>query len=126
MVLNEITKGMSNAAEQIDENFKKATIVDSGTTDRGSYIKFGNGLCVQFIKFNRETSGEMIDYIIPLPNGGFSATISSTSGTYRDGYNVTNSLIYPYSGGQFKFGKGRHNWEEVGSYTWIATIWGML
>lgn len=46
MALNEITKGMSNAAEQINENFSMGSIVDSGSNENGRYDKFGNGLMI--------------------------------------------------------------------------------
>lgn len=38
MSLNEITKGMSNAAEQINDNFLAGSIVESGTNENGHYV----------------------------------------------------------------------------------------
>ena len=46
MALNEITKGMSNAAEKINQNFLFGSIVESGSNEKGHYVKFGNGIMV--------------------------------------------------------------------------------
>ena len=47
-MLHEITKGMDNAAQAINANFKNATIVESNLDEtnpsKGHYVIFGNGL----------------------------------------------------------------------------------
>lgn len=48
MSLEEIIKGMPNAAEAINNNFNNATIVESGTNENGTYMVFGNGIVVSF------------------------------------------------------------------------------
>lgn len=46
MALTEITKGMSNAAEAINENFKAGSVVDSGSNDSGNWMKFADGTMI--------------------------------------------------------------------------------
>lgn len=46
MALTEITKGMSNAAEQINQNFQTGSVVDSGTNGNGHFVKFGDGTMI--------------------------------------------------------------------------------
>lgn len=48
-MLNEIVKGMDNAAEKINENFQNGSIVEIGENDRGKFTKYGNGKLVQEI-----------------------------------------------------------------------------
>ena len=49
--MNEIFKGMDNAAEMIDENFKDLQY-ERGTNDDGTYIKFGDGTLIQYSNHN--------------------------------------------------------------------------
>ena len=48
MALNEILKGMSNAAEAINSNFKNVGVVDSGNNSDGSYVEFQDGTVIMF------------------------------------------------------------------------------
>lgn len=52
-MLNEIIKGMSNAAEKIDENFQNGSIVEHNLDEteplNGYYVRYGNGLQICFI-----------------------------------------------------------------------------
>ena len=45
-MLNEIFKGMDNAAEVINENFQNVGIVESGENENGHWAKLGNGWMV--------------------------------------------------------------------------------
>ena len=47
--MNEIYKGMDNAAEQINENFEK-TKVESGSDENGRWIKYPDGTMECFMK----------------------------------------------------------------------------
>lgn len=47
-MLNEITKGMSNAAEKINENFEKVEI-GGGSNEQGSFLKFPDGSVICYI-----------------------------------------------------------------------------
>lgn len=75
--MNEILKGMDNAAEKINENFEVLGF-ESGENNNGSYIRFGNGLqiCWGSADFERGSSELLIEtpaeYII-APVAVFSA-----------------------------------------------------
>lgn len=64
MALNEITKGMSNAAEQINANFKEGSVVESGSNDNGNYVKFGDGTMITTSKIIFGT-GITASYTLP-------------------------------------------------------------
>ena len=125
-MLHEIFKGMDNASEAINENFLSGSIIDSGETNEGSYIKFGNGFCVQFIKFNHVRPGheQTVDYIIPLKDG-LSASMTTLTGVLLNGRDINNTLVYPYTGSFFKYTKGKGEWEGSSPFPVIVTIWGM-
>lgn len=75
MALNEITKGMSNAAEMINENFKNVGIVESVTNDDGSYIELGDGTILifgtkSFVKDQGWVKGDVLTFTsdnLPIP-----------------------------------------------------------
>lgn len=48
MALNEIQKGMSNAAEAINQNFENVGVVDSGSNSDGYYVEFQDGTVLSF------------------------------------------------------------------------------
>lgn len=48
MALTTIIKGMADGAEAIQANFLFGSIVESGTNENGTFVKFGNGLAVCF------------------------------------------------------------------------------
>jgi len=48
MALTEITKGMSNAAEVINANFKEVGVVESGSNANGRFIKYGDGTVIAY------------------------------------------------------------------------------
>ena len=48
MALIDIIKGMAGGAEAIQANFQFGSIVESGTNENGTFVKFGNGLAVCF------------------------------------------------------------------------------
>ena len=62
-MLHEIFKGMDNAAEQINDNFKNATIVDTGSNEDGDYFVLGNGYVFVFGHkvFNKPTGWKVGD-----------------------------------------------------------------
>ena len=68
-MLNEIFKGMDNAAEQIDENFQNGSIVESGVNEEGYYVKYGNGLLEVYqkrtfiISSNTNFTRPMVDFV---------------------------------------------------------------
>ena len=77
MALNEITKGMSNAAEQINANFLAGSVIESGTNADGSYVKFGDGTMITTTLI---TFGTGINATYALPAsfvGAFGITLSS-------------------------------------------------
>lgn len=77
MALNEITKGMSNAAEMINENFKGFGIVESGTNANGQYTKFADGLLITTSSASFGT-GFIQTYNLPADFvGGFGSFLSS-------------------------------------------------
>lgn len=45
-MLNEITKGMDNAAEKINENFLNGGVVERGSNGNGEYTKYASGLAI--------------------------------------------------------------------------------
>lgn len=47
-MLNEIYKGMDNAAEQINENFQFGSIEELNIGEKSGYIKYANGFLVCF------------------------------------------------------------------------------
>lgn len=71
MALEEITKGMSNAAEVINSNFKNVGIVASGTNVNGEYIKFGDGtlICYSLKRTLAYSSAYTLnnDWTFPIP-----------------------------------------------------------
>lgn len=75
MALNEITKGMSSAAEMINENFKNVGIVESVTNDDGSYIELGDGTILifgtkSFVKEQGWVKGDILTFTadnLPIP-----------------------------------------------------------
>lgn len=66
-MLHEIFKGMDNAAEQINENFK-ALDVEVGENEDGYYAKFENGLglCWREVTFVRGSSSEVGNFPKPI------------------------------------------------------------
>lgn len=64
MALEEITKGMSNAAEQINANFKVGSVVESGNNENGNYVKFGDGTMITTSKIIFGT-GITTSYTLP-------------------------------------------------------------
>ena len=67
--MNEIFKGMDNAAEQINENFQNGSIVESGLNEVGYYVKYGNGLLEVYqkrtfaISSNTNFVTPMVDFV---------------------------------------------------------------
>ena len=66
-MLHEIFKGMDNAAEQINENFK-ALDAEVGENENGYYAKFENGLglCWREVTFVRGSSGDVGAFPKPI------------------------------------------------------------
>ena len=66
-MLNEIFKGMDNAAEMINENFK-ALDAEVGENENGYYAKFENGLglCWREVTFVRGSSSEAGNFPKPI------------------------------------------------------------
>lgn len=64
MALEEITKGMSNAADQINANFKVGSVVESGNNENGNYVKFGDGTMITTSKIIFGT-GMTASYTLP-------------------------------------------------------------
>ena len=48
MTLIEIVKGMAGGAEAIQTNFQFGSVVEIGTNENGTFVKFGNGLAICF------------------------------------------------------------------------------
>src|SRR5699024_4956273 len=100
-MLNEIFKGMDNAAEQINENFK-ALDVEVGENENGYYAKFENGLslCWREVTFVRESSfNDVGNFPIPMTFitgmrifGG----VSSASPTGRDRIDTWKMIMANY------------------------------
>lgn len=68
-MLNKIEKGMSNAAEAINENFQNGSIVESGVNEEGYYVKYGNGLLEVYqkrtfvVSANTNFERPMVDFV---------------------------------------------------------------
>lgn len=67
MNLIEIVKGMANASEAINDNFKKLN-AEISENENGYYVKFGNGLalCWREVTFIRGSSSEAGSYEKPI------------------------------------------------------------
>ena len=66
--MNEIFKGMDNASELINENFKNGSIVETGENENGTFMKLGNGwmVCQMEATFSRDVSEVKGEYPIPF------------------------------------------------------------
>lgn len=106
MALNEITKGMSNAAEQINANFKEGSVVESGSNDNGNYVKFGDGTMITTSKIGFGTGIITASYTLPASFlDHFGITLSSQNfdswtlqdlaliGTGRSGNNAVTLIM---------------------------------
>ena len=110
--MNEIYKGMDNAAEQINENFLNGSIVESGENENGEYLRFGNGwqICIphERISLERVDSTSMSgswEFPIPFVSNPFVPFSKNTSGNknyrragesiniYRDNDNVLRAEL---------------------------------
>lgn len=83
MALNEIIKGMSNAAEQINANFSEGSIIESGSNDKGHFVKYGNGLmiCHGTMTFDLKTPEAWLTLPATYVNTAFTVSLSgATSG----------------------------------------------
>ena|SRR5690625_3915778 len=120
-MLNEIFKGMDNAAEMIDSNFKKVGYEHEKTED-GEYIKFANGfaICWREITFNRSTSnGESgltmpIEFIETVPVFGGAATSMSS---WRDRNDISQIGVSTYPDAWSFHKEGSYNWAGSGDFT---------
>lgn len=120
-MLNEIFKGMDNAAEQINENFQN--IVASGQNENGHYIRFDNGIqiCWQTYLGTQQATGSATgvlfqsggsDWTFPMPFisapklevgvrrtsggtawGGHSGTVNETEATALRIISTTNNTL---------------------------------
>ena len=128
-MLNEIFKGMDNAAEQINENFK-ALDAEVSENENGYYAKFENGLglCWREVTFVRGSSSDVGTFPKPITFknemplfGG----ISSSSSTGFDRIDTWKMIManYPHSwtiGRNYSDFKG---WSRTGELT--VVLWAI-
>ena len=111
MALTDITKGMSNASEAIDGNFKSATIVESESNEKGSYIRFGDG--TQICTINEMVLNKLSSYT--LAGGG------SFPAAFKDSTIIINPIVVESSTvpiGRFV----QRAVDEVGFSLWYENI----
>lgn len=90
MALTEIKKGMSNAAEAINNNFQAGSILESGANENGNFIKFADGTLICQTRKSLEYASAnvlQIAYIFAHPFADDSYTINAT---YRDTAPILN------------------------------------
>lgn len=87
-MLNEIMKGMDNAAEKINENFQNGSIIESGSTVDGYWARYGDGrqVCVRTVTVdsNIGTGGSAASFEYPkpfidVPSGSYSIASSGSA-----------------------------------------------
>ena len=129
--MNEIFKGMDNAAEMINENFEK-TNVEISENENGYYMKFGNGfaICWREITFNRDTSVSVDGVPKPI---AFEETypiiggVSTSSGGYRDRNDLNILGINNYYG-SWTIGRKTTSstWSGSGNFTVVVWAAGII
>lgn len=122
MVLNEITKGMSNAAEMINANFKNVGY-EYGKNEKGEYVKFANGfaICWREIEVDRATTGQVgIDKPILFKAPVFGG-ISTSSSSYVEGNDISIIWVANYIEAWRWGTRPGTQWTGTGKFK--ATLW---
>ena len=129
MALNEITKGMSNAAEMINNNFNFGSIVESGSGENGNYIKFVNGftVCWREIEINRVgPPGEQGIEKPVIFSGPIFGGISTSSGSYLDGDDMNLLWVAKYVEAWRWGRRSNTNWSGSGKFKAVLWAAGMI
>lgn len=93
MALEEITKGMSNAAEVINANFKEVGVVESGSNANGRFIKYGDGTVIAYSDILTMTynSASRLSYEWTLPTI-FAGTYSAVATGSKDSEHLSDNI----------------------------------
>ena len=131
-MLNEIFKGMDNAAELINENFEK-TNVEIAENENGYYVKFGNGfvICWREITFNRDTSVGVDNVPKPIVFEQTYPVIGGVGPASSGGYRERNDLnILGINNYHDRWSIGRSTlystWSGTGDFTVVVWAAGII